>query len=256
MKINILGCGSSSGVPEIGCGCRVCQCGKSKNCRTRSSILVEEDDTAILIDTTPDFRQQALNNNIKKIDAILYTHSHADHISGIDEIRSFNKLMKTSIPAYGTKETMDYLSQAFSYVFKERELDPYWSSPHLIKNIIDEYDRFHIKRVEIRTFKQLHNKMPVLGIRVGDFAYSTDVSYLPEESLAILQGIKVWVVECLQYESTPAHAGLDTVLKWAEKIKPGRLVLTHMNHSLDYDDLVDKLPRYIEPAYDGMIIKC
>ncbi|MFM9891021.1 MAG: MBL fold metallo-hydrolase [Rickettsiales bacterium] len=254
MKVTVLGCGPSGGVPLIGCQCAVCQGSNLRNNRTRASILIELGDAKLLVDTSPDLRQQALRQDLSHLDAVLYTHAHADHTHGIDDLRSFNFHMKRAIPLYGSKETLDRLTQQFSYCFAPIRHGDNPAVPALEVNFIEEYDYFQVAGVNIQSFLQYHGKGKSLGYRIGNFAYSTDVDKLPEQSLQLLESLDVWLVDCLQYEPAPTHAHLARTLEWVARLKPKRAILTHMTHVFDYERLCRELPENCEPAFDGMEI--
>jgi phosphoribosyl 1,2-cyclic phosphate phosphodiesterase len=256
MKVTILGCGASPGVPLIGCGCRVCSSDDPKNKRSRVSVLVQEGDATLLIDTSPDMRSQCIANKIKTIDAILYTHAHADHTHGIDDIRSFNYYNNAPIPAYMDPQTEKEIRDRFSYAFLEPIPAYGWFRPCLKPMRVDLHvtDAFHIGKMEIKAFEQIHGRGKSLGYRIGNFAYSTDVNELPEKAFDNLNDLDVWVVDCLQYEPAPTHAHLDLTLKWIERAKPKMAILTHMSHMIEYEELKGKLPENITPAYDGLVI--
>lgn len=258
MRVTVLGCGASGGVPNIGCDCAICTSGNPKNIRTRSSILIENKDSKVLVDLSPDLRQQALRHTITTVDAIIVTHGHADHCHGIDDTRTFNYHRKGPIPLYSDQATLDRLQAGFSYVFTPHHPGKPWYKPELTPHLIDvtSYDTFTpAAHVDIKPFLQWHGKMKNIGLKVGNFAYSTDVNNLPEESLQLLENIDVWVVDCLRYQPAPSHAHLDMTLEWIRRVKPKRAILTHMNHDMDYDFLLKTLPPNIEPAYDGMVIE-
>ncbi len=257
MKVTILGCGSSSGVPLIGCGCVVCTSNNPKNIRGRVCVLVEDEGIKILIDTPPDLRQQSLRHNITKIDAILYTHAHADHCHGIDDVRNFNFHTNGSVRAYADKETIEELKMRFSYAFLPPKQEVGWFRPSIEINEINTapYKPFLIGHLKIIPFEQRHGKGHSLGFRIGNFAYSTDVDFLPEKSFEALDGVEAWVVDCLRYKPAPTHAHLEKTLEWVARIKPQRAVLTHMGHEFDYDKLAGELPRGIEPGYDGLVLE-
>lgn len=250
MKCTILGCGGSNGVPEIGCECLVCKSENPKNCRTRVSILVEYEDTKILVDTSTDLRRQALDNNIKHVDAILYTHDHSDHVTGIDDTKLLSK-DKKPIPAYMDERTHSFLTQRFSYIFKQ--FSPLYP-PRLTANIIKTNENFNIKNIKVQSFPQIHGGIHSLGFKFGKLAYSTDLNQLPEESFKLLEGTEVWILDCMRYYWMPSHAYLELVLNWVARVKPKLTVLTHMSHAMEYDELSRILPEYIIPAYDGMVI--
>lgn len=254
MKVTILGCGASGGVPLIGCGCTVCQSADPKNTRTRNSIVIETGGQTLLVDTSPDLRQQALRENLSHIDAVLYTHTHADHTNGIDDMRAFNYHRNASIPIYGTEEILAQLEHQFGYALKPPAHPGRWNRPSLLPNMIQEYDEFQIGGVQIKSFLQYHGKGKSLGYRIDNVAYSTDVNNLPEQSLQLLESLDVWVVDCLRYEEAATHAHLAMTLGWIERLKPKRAILTHMAHELEYYQLSSELPAGIEPAYDGMSI--
>ena len=253
LGVTILGCGASGGVPLIGCDCAVCRSPNSKNNRTRASVLVEKGPTKLLIDTSPDLRMQALREGISTVDAILYTHDHADHTHGLDDARSFNFHRKGSLPVYGTRETMDSITQLFQYAFgAPAGPNGVWFKPSLEVQHINEYDEFTVGSMDILTYFQHHGKGSSTGYRIGNFAYSPDVDNLPERSLQVLEKLDVWLVDCLRYREAPTHAHLEKTLGWIERLKPKLSILTHMAHELDYDRLCSELPAGVVPAYDGM----
>ncbi len=254
MKITILGCGGSSGVPLIGCDCPVCKSPDAKNKRLRASILVEEKNTAVLVDSSPDLRQQALNNNISKIDAVLFTHAHADHVGGLDDLRAFSHISNKPLPVYSDRKTLEELKTRFDYAFIP-EVPKSWYRPCLIPHEIKGGKKFTIGDMAIEPFVQGHGKITTLGFRFGDFAYSTDTDFLPKETLENLRGVKVWVVDCLRYEKAPTHSHLNQTLQWIKSVRPKTAILTHMGHEMDYQTLKENLPEGIEPAYDGMTVE-
>lgn len=256
MKIILLGTGASPGVPIIGCTCRVCTSNNRKNKRSRVSVYLEHEGTSILIDTSPDMRNQFIDNGLRSVDAIIFTHAHADHTHGIDDVRAFNYQNGKPIPAYMDKETEEGIKSRFSYAFLEPIPNYGWFRPCLqpIEIKINPYEDFKVGSLLVTPFEQIHGKSKSIGLRIGDFAYSTDVNGLPENSLKALKGVKTWVVDCLQYDQAPTHAHLDMALAWIGKIKPERAVLTHMSHVFEYDDLKEKLPPGVEPGFDGMTL--
>jgi phosphoribosyl 1,2-cyclic phosphate phosphodiesterase len=256
LKVTLLGTGSSSGVPEIGCKCLVCISNNPRNKRLRVSVLVEAQGKHILIDTSPDFRQQALTNGITKLDAVLYTHDHADHIHGIDDLRAFNVMSNTALPVYADPRTLANLQQRFPYVFRSKPERAWYRpslEPHEIpSNPLSEID---IAGVRVTPFWQNHADIQSLGYRFGNFAYSTDVNGFPEESFAMLEGLDVWVVDCLRQKPSYTHSRLEMTLEWIERLKPKRAILTHMAHEMDYDTLARELPPGVEPGYDGLVVE-
>jgi phosphoribosyl 1,2-cyclic phosphate phosphodiesterase len=227
------------------------------NKRTRASIFVQSGNTSILIDTSPDLRVQCLRENICRVDAIIYTHAHADHLHGIDDTRSFNYTSNAPIDIYGDEPTLALISNKFSYAILPPQpatgaFDRGWYRPCLIPRIVQPLKPFHIKDIEVLPLEQQHGKGKSLGIRIGSFAYSTDVNGMPEETLQALEGIDTWIVDCLRYEPAPTHAHLEMTLEWIKRIKPRRAYLTHLNHGFDYDTFARELPEGAFPAYDGL----
>lgn len=256
MKLTILGCGGSAGVPLIGCDCAVCTSDNPKNRRQRASALLEMDDgTRILVDASPDLRNQALQNNLTSIDALILTHAHADHCHGLDDVRSFNFHKDDVIDLYADQATMEEVQVRFDYIFREHKREYGWYKPCLTPHIVDgSPSPVSVAGHDVRFFKQAHGRGETLGIRVGDVAYSTDVSALSEEAFAALEGLDLWVVDCLRYTPAPTHAHLELTLSWIERLQPKRAILTHMAHELDYDTLKAEVPANVGVAYDGMVV--
>ncbi len=232
-----------------------CNPANPKNRRLRSSIYLKDETTGILIDSGPDLREQLLVSDIKKIDAVLYTHLHADHTDGVNELREINRLNNKALPIYGDEATIDSIYTRFDYAFQNIDLnkEPLY---HVIlkQNIIKPYNNFNIDKLEIQPFSQSHGFMDTLGFRIGEFAYSTDAVSLNQEAFKVLKNCKVWLVGCLGLDAHPTHAGLEKVLEWAEIVNPAKMYLTHMSIGMDYDYLCRILPANIRPAYDCMVI--
>jgi len=258
MRVTVLGCGGSAGVPMIGRPGGYwgdCDPANPRNRRRRVSILIEEQSQTILIDSSPDLREQLLAANVTRLDAVLYTHDHADHINGIDELRHIRIKGRNGIDCYGTADTMSGIAGRFRYAFEQNEV----GSGVLYRPFLKRHDvsgPFAVGPVPIVPFAQDHGLgSTTTGYRVSDVAYSTDVVELPEESWAVLAGIRLWVVDCLREEPHPTHAHLDKTLSWIERIKPERAILTHMNHTLDYEVARRRCPPGVEPGYDGLSVE-
>lgn len=259
LRATILGCGSSPGVPRIGNDWGACDPNEAKNRRSRCSLLIERFDggelpTTILVDTGPDVRTQLLEANVKHIDGVIYTHAHADHIHGIDDLRAFWQNTKRLLDVYADAPTMARLEQAFGYCF---ETPPNSFYPPILKHHpIAAGGAVTISGaggpVEIKPFRQIHGDIETLGFRIGDMAYSCDISDLPGESVGVLDGLNVWIVDALRYRTHPSHFSVAEALAWIERIGPRRGFLTHMHNDLDYATLMRELPPHVEPAYDGM----
>ncbi len=253
MKITVLGCGSSLGVPALSYGWGDCNPSNPKNRRTRSSIIIEDNDSTLLVDMSPDLRNQLLECHKEIIDAVLFTHSHYDHVNGINEMRPICLNNKTTLDIFALEETLSEISHMFSYLFETNKHVIY--RPYLCAHKIQE-GKFNIKNIEGICFRQNHGFSSSLGFRIKNFAYSTDIMELDKNMVKNLQNLDVWIVDCLSFkEARPTHANLPTVLKWVEQIKPKKTYLTHMDTSMDYDTLVKILPNYIAPAYDQLVIE-
>lgn len=249
MKLTILGCGTSGGVPKVPEYWGACDPSNPKNRRRRASVLVEDEGTRILIDTTPDLREQALAAQIPALDAVFYTHDHADHTHGIDDLRGFFQSTRQKIPVYGDSQTLDTLRKRFGYIFRPLNGYPAICTSHTITGATK------LGAVTMQPFEQGHGQGISLGYRFGDMAYSTDLDRMPETAFEALKGVKVWVVDALRYDPHPTHSHLDQTLSWIERIKPELAVLTHMTWDMDYETLSRALPTGVVPAFDGMVIE-
>lgn len=253
MKVIILGCGHSCGTPMIGNQWFNCDPNNPKNRRTRPSILIQHEEKNILIDTSPDLRQQLLDNDIGDIHAVLYTHAHSDHAHGINDVGIISRNKKELIPVYATQSTFDILNQSFRYAFKNDDgIDHY--APFLKPNIIQTGTPFSLFGLEILPLEQDHGYGPSITFRINDFAYSTDVKKFSGTSFEQLRGITTWIVDCLKETEHPTHAHLPLTLEWIKDLGPRHTILTHMHPLLDYETLKAKLPEGVEPGYDGMVV--
>jgi len=249
MKITILGSGTSTGVPMVGCSCPVCSSEDPRDKRTRASIIVECSGKYILVDTSTDLRKQAIRERIPHIDAVLFTHSHADHIHGIDDLRGFHFIHQRIIPCYGSEDSIETIARNFSYIFKGMETAGY--SPLLEPHVV--HDRIELFGCAIDPIPLLHGTMPATGYRFNDMAYLTDCSAIPDHSRAKLGGLKLLIIDALRYTPHPNHFNIEGALQVVEKLRPERAVLTHLTHEVPYRD-GEKLPPGVEFAYDGMTI--
>ncbi len=257
MKVTILGCGGSGGVPlaakQLGGYWGACDPAEPKNRRSRVSVLVEQGGTAVLIDTSPDLRRQILDNGILRIDAVLFTHAHADHCHGVDELRSMCHVLGRPIDAYMDAETRRILTRRFGYAFTS-SIDPDNLYRPLLRDHLIE-GPFTLGDIAITPFEQDHGPEKSLGYRLGPVAYSTDVKALDEAAFEALAGVELWIVDCLRDRPHPTHSHLAQTLKWIARVKPRRAILTHLNHEVDYRDLRRRCPPGVEPAYDGLVIE-
>ncbi|MFQ5895781.1 MAG: MBL fold metallo-hydrolase [Nitrospinota bacterium] len=253
MRVTVLGCGTSTGVPSIGCGCAVCTSSHPRNHRTRPSVVLEEEGRVLLVDTSPDFRLQALRHGLRRVDAVLYTHFHADHTHGIDDLRIFNLHQRQPIPCHGTEETLEGIRQNFRYIF-EAEGDYQGFQPQLTLHPLN--GPTVVAGFPIVPLNLVHRTSRVLGIRVGGFAYLTDCNAIPEESMERLGGLRHLILDALRHRPHPAHMTVAEALEVVRRLKPAQTYLTHTNHELDYEETNRKLPPGVELAYDGLSFTC
>lgn len=252
MRVTVLGCGTSSGVPLIGCTCAVCTSPNPRNRRRRCSILVETATTRVIVDTGPDFRMQCLDAGVRSLDAILYTHAHADHVHGIDDVRALNAVLDRRIDAYAHADVFARIRARFDYAFHPPEGHGWWR-PSLNPIAVD--GPFRVGDLDVVPIEQGHGRLPSWGFRFGAFAYSPDASELSEDAFAALAGVRIWVVDALRDAPHPTHAHLARTLDWIERVRPRLAVLTHMNHEFDYAELSARLPPGVVPACDGMVLE-
>jgi phosphoribosyl 1,2-cyclic phosphate phosphodiesterase len=253
MKVTVLGCGPSTGVPAIGPNWGRCDPADPRNRRRRVSVLVEVKGNSILIDTSPDLREQLLDASVRRVDAVVVTHAHADHLHGIDDLRSVNRLMQSPIPLYADTKTLAEIRLRFGYVFDPIKEPGRFHKPTLLAHEIR--GPFEIGGVPIVPFAQDHGFSTTLGLRIGGFAYSTDVAELDEAAFAALQGTELWIVDCLRRDPHPTHSHLAKTLCWIGRVRPRRAVLTHMDQTLDYRELSAELPDGVEPGQDGLVVE-
>ena len=253
ISITILGTGTSQGIPVIGCDCRVCQSDNPKDKRLRVSVLVQLGETNVVIDCGPDFRQQMLREGVKNVDAIIFTHEHTDHVIGVDDVRPFNFRTQTNMPLFATKRVQQDLKNRFGYAFVE---NPYPGAPLLELKTIDKNTPFEIKGMPIIPIEIMHGKLPILGFRIGDFAYLTDMKTISDEEFKKLKGVKTIVIDSLQQREHFSHMTLEESLAFAKKSGAKQTYLTHLSHVMGLHEEVSKLlPDGVAIAFDGLKIE-
>jgi phosphoribosyl 1,2-cyclic phosphate phosphodiesterase len=250
VKVRILGCGTSSGVPRIGNDWGACDPGEPRNRRTRVSLLVEHDGTRILVDTGPDMREQLLSADIASVDAIIWTHDHADHCHGIDDVRQIFHALGRPVPGFARPATLAALQDRFAYVFTGRQGYP----PTVAAQELP--DRLTIGGIAIDVVDQPHGRITSAGLRFSTpeatLGYATDFHELTADMRALYTGLDLWIVDALRYAPHPTHPDVPTVLQWIGELQPRRSAFVHMDHSMDYATLVADLPPGVEPGYDGL----
>jgi phosphoribosyl 1,2-cyclic phosphate phosphodiesterase len=251
-RVTFLGTGTSHGVPMIGCTCATCHSTDARDSRLRPSIYVEvADGPAVLVDTSTDLRQQALQRNVTRVDAILFTHSHADHVMGLDEVRRFNMMQKASIPAYADARTVDDLRRTFSYVFDAPDQKG-GGVPQIELHTIA--GPWAVGPLQVQPIAIFHGTRPILGFRFGSFAYLTDCSRIPDESWPLLDGLDILVLDALRHRPHPTHFSVAEAVAAVERVKPNRAYFTHICHDLPHAATNATLPAGVELAYDGLTL--
>lgn len=239
-------------MPVIGCNCPACISDDEHDTRLRSSILIEKDETVVVIDTGPDFRQQMLSAGVNKLNAVVYTHEHRDHIAGLDDIRAYNFIQKSSMDIFAEERVVRALSSMFPYIFAEKK---YPGVPQVIMHTIST-DPFKIGPIEIIPIRMMHYRLPVLGFRIGDFAYLTDANYISELEKEKLFGVKLLVVNALRRETHISHFTLSQAIALIEELSPRMAYLTHISHQMGPTKLLtDELPGNVRMAYDGLVLE-
>ncbi|WP_234734977.1 MBL fold metallo-hydrolase [Tellurirhabdus bombi] len=252
MLVTLLGTGTSSGVPQIGCDCVVCRSVDFRDKRLRTSIHVSVDGKSFIIDTGPDFRQQVLREGIRHLDAVIFTHEHKDHTAGLDDIRAYNFRQGYDIPIYARKRVLDQIQTEFAYVFAEKR---YPGIPSVRLNEIDT-EPFEVAGVRFTPIDVLHHRLPVLGFRIHDFTYLTDLNYISDQELEKVYGTRVLVLDALQRQPHLSHFTLDQAVALVERIRPEMTYFTHISHKLGlHREVEQELPPYIRLGFDGLRIK-
>jgi phosphoribosyl 1,2-cyclic phosphate phosphodiesterase len=244
------------GVPQIGCGCATCRSTDPRDRRTRTSALVETERATLLIDTPPELRLQVLAAGVRRIDAVLYTHEHADHVHGIDDLRSFSLLRGGALPLYGPPSTIEHLRTGFRYIFDDGVVPlPGTSKPQLTLHPLPANRPATIAGVEVLPIAFEHGPMTVYGYRIGTLAYITDVKRVDAAALALLRGVRVLVLNALWWRTHPTHLSFEEAIATARAIGADRTILTHLTHETGHQELLDRLPPGIEPGLDGLSVE-
>jgi phosphoribosyl 1,2-cyclic phosphate phosphodiesterase len=252
VKITFLGTGTSQGVPVIACRCLVCTSPNPKDNRLRTSVLVSDRNTHVVIDSGPDFRQQMLRADVGSIDGLVFTHEHKDHIAGMDDIRAFNYVLKRKVNVYATERVWQALYREFPYIFEDFK---YPGVPELEQHVITE-NPFHVGDILFKPIELLHYRLPVFGYRIGDFTYITDANHIPDEAMEKIRGSEILVINALRKEPHVSHFTLDEALAIIAKIKPRQAYLTHISHQLGLCDEVNaQLPPNVQCAWDGLEVE-
>jgi len=252
VKITFLGTGTSQGVPVIACPCEVCTSMDVKDKRLRTSVMIEDKGTTIVIDTGPDFRQQMLRAEVKKVDAVVFTHEHKDHIAGFDDIRAYNYILRRKMDVYASMRVQEAIHREFAYIFNNKH---YPGIPEIeLYTIVDK--EFTIGEITLTPIHVLHYRLPVLGFRIGDFTYITDANFIAEEEKKKILGSKVLVLNALRKETHISHFTFDQAVEMANELNAPQTYLTHLSHQMGLHNEVEKeLPPSIKVAYDGLVIE-
>jgi len=253
MRLTFLGTGTSTGVPSIGCECDTCTSSDSRDKRLRVSIVVEHGGQTVLVDTSTDFRQQALRYGLRWLDAVLITHCHADHIFGLDDIRPLN-FRYGSLGVYANEQAWPDIRRIFKYVFEPSHFGG--GLPQIIPHTVTPLSPFCLgQQLTITPLEVIHGRLPVMAYRFNDFAYATDLSDIPPATMNALRGLDVLVLDCLRFKEHPTHLWVDKALEYIEKLKPRRAYFTHIAHDVKYDRDSARLPKGVEWAYDGLTLE-
>jgi phosphoribosyl 1,2-cyclic phosphate phosphodiesterase len=252
MKLTFLGSGTSQGIPVIGCNCAVCRSQDPKDKRRRASIAISAEGTTVVVDTTPEFRLQILDANITHLDAVLFTHAHADHLHGLDDVRGFNHIQNHAIACYGDAATLRIIRESFRYIFEG--VNHGGGLPEITLNEVT--GPFRVGPIAFEPVEVLHGPAQILGYRFGKAAYITDASFIPDASLAKLTGLDVLVLNALRYEPHPTHLSVGESVEIAKRLGARQTFFTHICHRLSHADASAALPAGIAFAYDGLVVEC
>lgn len=251
MKLTFLGTGTSQGVPVIACDCPVCTSVDYRNQRLRSSVLIESESTTLVIDTGPDFRQQMLREHVQKLDAVVFTHEHKDHVAGLDDIRSFNFRQKADMPVYAVKRVLDRLKEEFSYVFADHK---YPGVPTVEVHELNG-NSFSVQDIQLTPIEVMHHKLPVLGFRINDLAYITDAKTISSSEKVKLRDLDILIINALQVKEHISHFTLSEAIDLVAELAPKKAYFTHISHYLGlHKEVEQKLPDNVSLAYDGLVL--
>ena len=253
MKLTFLGSGTSHGVPMIACNCSVCTSTDARDKRLRASVWLHDEDRSIIIDVGPDFRQQVLRAGVSSLDAVLLTHTHADHLNGIDDLRVYSKLSEHHIPFYASEKDCQFIKAHFEYIFNDKDFSLNWGIPRL--ELIAVKETFKLLGLEITPIPLVHGKGNCTGYKIGDFAYLTDCSAIPATSLEALRGVRTVVIDGLRWTPHPTHFTIEEALAAISPLHPERVFITHICHNVSYQADSAKLPKDVYFAYDGLEIE-
>lgn len=252
MRLTFLGTGTSVGIPVIGCHCRVCRSADRRDQRLRTSVLIEERGIKVLIDCGPDFRQQMLREKVDSLDAILFTHAHKDHTGGLDDVRPLNEKRGGPLPVYGEKRVLEALEAQYPYIFSKHD---YPGLPSIETHCIRAGSGFSVRGLKILPVRAMHHRLPVLAFRLGGLSYITDAKQVDKESLSLMRGSRVLIVNALRKKAHPTHFNLSEALELIDELKPQRAFLVHMSHGMGrHEDLMKELPEGVMPAFDRLSI--
>lgn len=250
MRLTFLGTGTSQGIPVIACECEVCISTDTRDKRLRTSVLIESENTSVAIDSGPDFRQQMLNSNQKKLDAIVYTHEHKDHVAGLDDVRAFNFKSKKDMEVFGSQNVINALKNEFHYIFSEFK---YPGVPSVNINKIKKDSIFSIGDINFTTIEVMHHKLPVFSYRINDLVYITDANQVDDQELQKIKGCKTLIINALRKEKHLSHFNLSQAIEFSQKVGADKVYLTHLSHLMGKHSDIE-LPENIEIAYDGLQI--
>lgn len=255
VELLFLGTGTSAGVPMIGCHCDVCRSADPRDKRNRASVVISQGDTRVLVDTTPELRLQCVAHGVDRIDAVVYTHAHADHVMGLDDVRRFNALSGRPLDVWADESTLSVLRGCFAYAFAEPDPETRLFRPHLVTRLIHPGRPFEIGPTRWTPIPLMHGAMPVLGFRVGRMAYCTDVSAIPESSYPLLEDLDVLVLDALQYKKHTTHFSVEEAIAEARKIGAKQTLFTHIAHALPHEATNRDLPEGMRLSFDGQRVK-